>query len=115
MIERRYDIYDVIINQIKHPWQKNISRLIKFLQTLEEDEEQIRSNEEFLIKIDYEITTLWDIKFYEIIIHLKNLELILYTRSPDALNKMSLSKSFSSLCRFDCIDYSWSKSTKLKS
>lgn len=77
--------------------------IIKFLQTLE-DEEWIRSksNESIFVLIKVE-QTLWDIKFYEIIIIIELISLY-FIRDLHVVNKTSLSKFYFSIRSLHFVD-----------
>lgn len=77
--------------------------IIKFLQTLE-DEEWIRSksNESIFVLIKVE-QTLWDIKFYETIIIIELIS-VYFIRDLHVVNKTSLSKFYFSIRSLHFVD-----------
>lgn len=77
--------------------------IIKFLQT-SEDEEWIKSksNESIFVLIKVE-QTLWDIKFYEIIIIIELISLY-FIRDLHVVNKTSLSKFYFSIRSLHFVD-----------
>lgn len=83
--------------------EEYVEIIIKFLQTLE-DEEWIRSksNESIFVLIKVE-QTLWDIKFYEIIIIIELISLY-FIRDLHVVNKTSLSKFYFSIRSLHFVD-----------